>query len=101
MSRAVADRRLATLGADPAETRRLLEPVPMDRKGLVVRTSDGTVSEAEKVDVVRAFAMPAITMFMLFGLVMSSAPQLLNSVIEEKTSRISEVLLGSVSAFSI
>ena len=56
---------------------------------------------AEKVDAVRAFAMPAITMFMLFGLVMSSAPQLLNSVIEEKTSRISEVLLGSVSAFHL
>jgi ABC-2 type transport system permease protein len=101
VSRAVADRRLAKLGADPAETRRLLEPVPMDRKGLVARTADGKVSEAEKVDAVRAFAMPAIAMFMLFGLVMSSAPQLLNSVIEEKTSRISEVLLGSVSAFHL
>ena len=101
VSRAVADRRLSRLGAEPAETRRLLEPVPMDRKGLVVRTADGTVSEAEKVDAVRAFAMPAIAMFMLFGLVMSSAPQLLNSVIEEKTSRISEVLLGSVSAFHL
>lgn len=101
VSRAVADRRLAKLGADPAETRRLLEPVPMDRKGLVARTADGKVSVAEKVDAVRAFAMPAIAMFMLFGLVMSSAPQLLNSVIEEKTSRISEVLLGSVSAFHL
>jgi ABC-2 type transport system permease protein len=59
------------------------------------------VSVAEKVDQVRAFAMPAITMFMLFGLVMASAPQLLNSVIEEKTSRISEVLLGSVGAFHL
>lgn len=101
VSRAVADRRLASLGADPAETRRLLEPVPMDRKGLVVRTADGKVSTAEKIDTLRTFAMPAITMFMLFGLVMSSAPQLLNSVIEEKTSRISEVLLGSVSAFHL
>jgi len=101
VSRAVADRRLSRLGADPAEARRLLEPVPMDRKGLVVRTAEGTVSQAEKVDVVGAFAMPAIAMFMLFGLVMSSAPQLLNSVIEEKTSRISEVLLGSVSAFHL
>lgn len=101
VSRAVADRRLSKLGADPTEARRLLEPVPMDRRSLVVRTTDGKVSEAEKVDAVRAFAMPAITMFMLFGLVMSSAPQLLNSVIEEKTSRISEVLLGSVSAFHL
>ncbi len=101
VSRAVADRRLSALGADPAETRRLLEPVPLDRKGLVALAADGTVSEAEKVDAIRAFAMPAIAMFMLFALVMSSAPQLLNSVIEEKTSRISEVLLGSVSAFHL
>lgn len=101
VSRAVADRRLATLGADPAVARRLLEPLPMDRKGLVVRDADGRISVAEKVDPVRAFAMPAIAMFMLFGLVMSSAPQLLNSVIEEKTSRISEVLLGSVTAFEL
>jgi ABC-2 type transport system permease protein len=101
VSRAVADRRLSALGADPTETRRLLEPVPMDRKGLVVRTADGKVSTAEKVDTLRAFAVPAISMFMLFALVMSSAPQLLNSVIEEKTSRISEVLLGSVSAFHL
>ncbi len=100
-SRAVADRRLAALGADPDEARRLLEPLPMDRKGLVVRTAEGGISPAEKVDAVRAFAMPAVAMFLLFGLVMSSAPQLLNSVIEEKTSRISEVLLGSVSAFEL
>ena len=98
ISRSVADSRLSSLGADPAETRRILEPVRMDRKGLVVRTADGRITEAERVDAVRAFAMPAIAMFLLFGLVMSSAPQLLNSVIEEKTSRISEVLLGSVRA---
>ena len=101
VSRAVADRRLSRLGADPAETRRLLEPIPMDRQGLVQRTVEGRISEAEKVDALRAFAMPAIAMFLLFGLVMSSAPQLLNSVIEEKTSRISEVLLGSVTAFQL
>ena len=101
ISRAAADRRLARLGANPAATRRLLEPVPLDRKGLVVRTQEGRISVAEKVDPVRAFAMPAIAMFLVFGLVMSSAPQLLNSVIEEKTSRISEVLLGSVTAFEL
>ena len=33
--------------------------------------------------------------------VMSSAPQLLNSVIEEKMSRISEVLIGSITPFEL
>ncbi len=101
ISRTVADRRLTQLGADPAEARRLLEPVDLESRGLVTRTADGQTSAAGKVDVIRAFVMPAVAMFLLFGLVMSSAPQLLNSVIEEKTSRISEVLLGSVSAFEL
>ena len=39
-------------------------------------------------------------MILLFS-VMSSAPQLLNSVIEEKMSRISEVLIGSITPFEL
>jgi ABC-2 type transport system permease protein len=39
-------------------------------------------------------------MIMLFS-VMSGAPQLLNSVIEEKMSRISEVLIGSITPFEL
>ena len=40
-------------------------------------------------------------MMLMFFSVMSSAPQLLNSVIEEKMSRISEVLIGSVTPFEL
>ncbi len=40
-------------------------------------------------------------MFIMFFVIMTSAPQLLNSVIEEKMSRISEVLLGSVTPFEL
>jgi ABC-2 type transport system permease protein len=101
VSRLTTDQRIAATGADPDATRRLLAPVRVDRKGLVMRDAKGAVAEAQRVDAVRALALPAIAMFMLFGLVMTSAPQLLNSVIEEKTSRISEVLLGSVPAFTL
>lgn len=38
---------------------------------------------------------------MVFLLVISSLPQLLNSVIEEKMSRISEVLVASVTPFQL
>ena len=38
---------------------------------------------------------------LMYLTVMSSAPQLLNSVIEEKMSRISEVLIGSVTPFQL
>ena len=40
-------------------------------------------------------------MFVMFLVIMTSAPQLLNSVIEEKMSKISEVLLGSVTPFEL
>ncbi len=40
-------------------------------------------------------------MFVLFLIVMTTTPQLLNSVLEEKMSRISEVLLGSVTPFQL
>lgn len=101
VSRLTADHRITAAGNDPEATRQLLAPVRVDRQGLVMRDAQGIVSAAERVDAVRALALPAISMFLLFGLVMSSAPQLLNSVIEEKTSRISEVLLGSVPASTL
>ena len=40
-------------------------------------------------------------MFIMFFVIMTSAPQLLNSVIEEKMSKISEVLLGSITPFEL
>ena len=40
-------------------------------------------------------------MFLLFLIVVMTTPQLLNSVLEEKMSRISEVLLGSVTPFEL
>jgi ABC-2 type transport system permease protein len=46
-------------------------------------------------------AIPVGMMMILLFSVMSGAPQLLNSVIEEKMSRISEVLIGSVTPFEL
>ena len=40
-------------------------------------------------------------MVLMFITIMSSGPALLNSVIEEKMSRISEVLIGSVTPFQL
>ena len=40
-------------------------------------------------------------MFVMFFVIMTSTPQLLNSVIEEKMSKISEVLLGSITPFEL
>ena len=70
--------------------------------GLARRASrGGRIEPAEKVDKVRTSACRPSLMFVVFLVVMTTTPQLLNSVIEEKMSRISEVMLGSVDPFHL
>lgn len=69
--------------------------------GLWERSADGRVRPAEKVNAFRLFAVPIGSLVLMFLLVMIGAPPLLNAVIEEKVSRISEVLLGSVTPFQL
>jgi ABC-2 type transport system permease protein len=94
-------RRFQTAGIDPLAAERLSQPVPTEVLGLLTRGSDGRIRPAEKVDRVRTFVVPAVLMFVVFMVVMTTTPQLLNSVIEEKMSKISEVMLGSVSPFEL
>jgi ABC-2 type transport system permease protein len=87
----VRARRFRAAGIDPATALRVNRPVAIDNLGL----------EAEKVDPIRTAAVPAVLMFIMFFVTMTSAPQLLNSVLEEKMSKISEVLLGSITPFEL
>ena len=59
------------------------------------------IEAAAPIDRVRTVAIPVGMMMILLFSVMSGAPQLLNSVIEEKMSRISEVLIGSITPFEL
>ncbi|WP_165244731.1 ABC transporter permease [Paludisphaera soli] len=94
----VRARRFRTAGIDQAVAERLSRPVATENLQLAERNDAGAV---RKVDPVRTMALPAVLLFTVFLVVMTSGPQLLNSVIEEKMSRISEVLLGSVSPFDL
>jgi ABC-type Na+ efflux pump permease subunit len=102
---AVRTRRFRSAGLDQALAEKLSRPVKVENLGLVERSSEGGsaagVKSAEKVDRVRTEGVPTALMFTMFLVIMTSAPQLLNSVIEEKMSRISEVLLGSVTPFEL
>jgi ABC-type Na+ efflux pump permease subunit len=104
--------RFQAAGIDRNVADRLAIPVPVENLGLVARESAlgastgatapaGKIKAAEKIDPVRALAVPAVLLFVSFFVVMTSAPQLLNSVLEEKMSRISEVLLGSATPFEL
>ena len=92
--------RFRDANVDAALVARLMKPAGLSNLGLFDRAEDGTVKPAEEADP-RAVAVPGAMLIMMYIIVMASAPQLLNTVIEEKMSRISEVLIGSVTPFEL
>jgi ABC-2 type transport system permease protein len=66
---------------------------------LPVWDAHGVAREPIPVDFVRAQGVPLAVMMLLLFVVITSAPALMNSVLEEKLSRTNELMLGSVSAF--
>jgi ABC-2 type transport system permease protein len=101
INRAILTERFRTAGIDRATVDRLTRQAPVELLGLFDRREGGGVKEAEHVDPVRAFVLPGVMLALMYITIMSSAPQLLNSVIEEKMSRISEVLIASVTPFQL
>ena len=97
----VVKRRFADADVSPILVASLIRPLAIEELGLLDRTRDGSVRKAQTVDKVRTIGVPLTFMFVLFVIVMTTTPQLLNSVLEEKMSRISEVLLGSVTPFQL
>ena len=97
----ITKRRFDAAGIDQAMIARLNTRTPLSTFGLIERTADGTVSEAQEVDALARVAMPTFFLILMFMSVMTSGTHLLNAIIEEKMSKISEVLLGSVTPFQL
>lgn len=88
-------------GIDQALIARLNTRAALNTFGLVDRATDGTVKEAQEVDALARVAMPTFFLILMFMSVMTAGTHLLNAIIEEKMSKISEVLLGSVTPFQL
>jgi ABC-2 type transport system permease protein len=97
----VLNERFRRASVDRALVVRLTTQAPIDELGLFERGTDGEVKAAEEVNAARAYGIPVAVLALMYITIMTSAPQLLNSVIEEKMSRISEVLIGSVTPFEL
>ena len=97
----VLNERFRRASVDRALVVRLTKQAPIDQLGLFERGADGEIKAAEEVNIARAYGIPVAVLALMYITIMSSAPQLLNSVIEEKLSRISEVLIGSVTPFEL
>ena len=101
VNREVMNYRFREAAIDRALVNRLTKRVDTAELGLVQRDAAGALKAAAPVDRVRTMGIPVGMMMILLFSVMSGAPQLLNSVIEEKMSRISEVLIGSITPFEL
>ncbi len=96
LTNTLRQRRYAALGIDGRAVASLERPIATERLGIYERGANGEIQEGAAVDMKRTAIAPMIGFYVLFILVLMGAPLLLQAVVEEKSSRISEVLLGLV-----
>lgn len=94
--------RFEQAGVDQALVRKLTRNVPVKRLGLSkMDAATGEVVKAKEANRFATFGVPACCLFLLYMMVMSAVPALLNTVLEEKMQKISEVLLSAVTPFQL
>jgi ABC-2 type transport system permease protein len=98
LNEAITARRLKEIHLDPEVVKQATSRVPIVSLGLFKKSAEGHVSGGEESNNMVAMFVPFGFMMLLFMVIFLSAQPLLESVMEEKSGRIAEVLLGSVSA---
>jgi ABC-type Na+ efflux pump permease subunit len=95
-------RRLQEAGVDVNRVSNLFTWVDVASMGLVsMNPATGRVSKAERRGEAEAVLLPVSTVILMFMLLMMGATPLLQTIMEEKTQRIAEVMLASVSPFQL
>ena len=97
----VRTNRLLEADIDPQQVLAASEPVPVLGMALVERAKDGTLKTIQQTDPMAAIFLPMGVMLMMFMVVFMASQPMLESVLEEKSQRIAEVLLGSCSPFEL
>ena len=90
--------RLTAAGVSPMVLLELQRKATVVGSGLFSRNANGQITSEEKPNELASLFLPMGIMMLMFMIVMMSAQPMLESVLEEKTLRISEVLLGSANA---
>jgi ABC-2 type transport system permease protein len=94
--------RLDELGLDNKQLEPLFHWINVTGMGLVNKEDAGTEDmgvDAKESNPIETILIPYVFLIFIFMMVLMSAVPLLNSVMEEKTERIAEVLLGTVTPF--
>ncbi|NQV51242.1 MAG: ABC transporter permease [Candidatus Marinimicrobia bacterium] len=91
--------RLEQAGIDEADIPDLFAWSWISAKGLLTVDDDGNIIDAGASNEIRAIAVPLVMMMLMFMMSMMGAMPQLSAVMEEKTQRIVEVILGSITPF--
>ena len=92
--------RAAELNLDETQAKDLMWWINVEGMGLFsVDEKTGEQQEAEKTNELQTFLVPYIILLLMFMLVMMSAIPQLTNVMEEKSEKIAEVLLGTITPF--
>jgi ABC-2 type transport system permease protein len=92
--------RLAETGVDPADHEDMFDWVSASPMGLVeVDPETGEIGGPRRTSEAEALIAPLVMPLLMFMLIMFGAVPLLNAVMEEKSQRIAEVVLGSAKPF--
>jgi len=99
---ALRTRRLKQAGIDPQVVQQAGQPfVVVDPLGLVDRSATGRVTKAQESNFVDAVFIPFGVMLLMWMVIFLAAQPMMESVLEEKSQSIAEVLLGSVDTFPL
>ena len=101
VNQAVFAQRLRDANLDLMLLKTLQMKVPMEHFGVLHARADGQIVGAAPIDRIRTIVLPGVLAALMFIIIISSATPLFNSVLEEKMTRVSEVLLGSLTPFQL
>lgn len=93
--------RLQEAGMDSGLIGKLSRRASFEHRGLAKKTKFGKIQKAKKENRLKTFLVPLMAMMLMFVTVMTSAPMLMNTVLEEKMNKVSEVLISVVSPFQL
>ena len=104
LSRIAKEKRLEKSGLSSQQIstfRKFDQGVTVQGQGLMKRALDGTIVASEEKEMLLALFLPLGTMMLMFMVIFMASQPMLESVLEEKSQRIAEVLLGSASPFEL
>lgn len=93
--------RTEKMGLSPELLQALAQQTPVKTFGLVTLNEDGKVEEAKEENQILVRIVPFAGLMLMFMMIMSVAPAMLNNVLEEKMQKISEFLVSSVTPFQL